>query len=998
VPTGVVTFLLTDIAASTPAWEADNEQMAARVARHYELIDGTVERFGGFRPQEQGEGDSTVSAFVHPSDAVGAAIEIQRTLDGEFGTDLRVRMALHSGDAQLRDASNYFGPAIIRSARLRACAHGGQVLVSRATADLVADRLPDGASLLERGVLQLKGLPRPERVFELSHAAIRGAGTFPPLRSAGRPRHRPPSRFTPLVGREDDLRHLDGLVTANRVVTLTGTGGCGKTRLAAECADRRADDHEGGVWWCELASRRGPDAVAVSLAALLEVEEEPGPGLVAAVGSVLAGLGSTLVVLDNAEHVLDEAAAVVAALVEVAPDAVFLVTSREPLSVPGEVAWRVPSLSVPSDSGVTDAASLELLMASESVRLFVELAGRARPGFCLTEENAAAVVAICRRLDGIPLALELAAARVRTLPPAVIASQLDDRFRLLTGGARTLLPRQQTLEASVAWSEDLLDPPVRAAWRRVSVFVGGFSLEGAEQVLGAFGDTDADEVLDLVATLVDKSLLTLAEDGRYVMLETVRAFGLHRLLEAAEADVARDAHAAWAARFAREAEARFALGERRELVDAFDSEWPNLVAALEWLHDRPDELLELVAHLGRYWVLSVRLPDAITHGLGAIERFADDPPPGWARAVGSAGGALGNARALVDDHVHRARDLAAAAGDVDTVLDLDGRLANMRLGNDLSAGALQAAADVAERAAAAGNQLVELNARLVSWQFLVAVGRMAEVEVEPPRWSVFPLRATTVSALAAMRTGDLRRAHTLLESTAELFGPPPERLLAQSIDAQLRCLSGGQLGGVVPVVATHRRLDLVGVYRSAHRLLEFREAVLGEAWATIADMVGDAPDRGGLGMGFDAVAAAALMAGGHTERAATLARDLVERGTAVHAPLPVIEGSLVLAELELDADRALVALTAAVANRLVLARIDALEMLAICAHRAGRADHAAVLKATCDADRAQRQYRFRWPTRAALLAAIEVPDTSVALDLERATELALRGTAGADDP
>jgi predicted ATPase len=601
--------------------------MAAWVARHYEVIDEAVERFGGVRPQEQGEGDSTVSAFVHPSDAVAVAIEIQRGLDVEFGSDLRVRMALHSGDAQLRDVSNYFGPAIIRCARLRASAHGGQVLVSRATADLVADRLPEGATLLERGVLQLKGLLRPERVFELAHPAIRGSGMFPPLRSTSVSRHTPPSRLTPLVGREEDLSHLDGLVAANRVVTLTGAGGCGKTRLAAECADRRGDGYDGGVWWCELASRRGPDAVAVSLAALLEVEEAPGPALVAAIGSRLAGLGSVLVVLDNAEHVLDETAAVVAALVEVAPDASFLVTSREPISVPGEVAWRVPSLSVPPDTDASQTVSLEVLAASEAVGLSVELAARARPGFCLTEENAAAVAAICRRLDGIPLALELAAARVRTLAPAVIASQLDDRFRLLTGGARTLLPRQQTLMASVAWSEDLLDPKERAGWRRVSVFVGGFSLEAAEEVLGGFGDTDAYEVLDLVARLVDKSLVTLGDDGRYRMLETVRAFGLHRLVEAGEADAARDAHAAWAVRFARDTEARFEMSELSELMVALDSEWPNLAAALEWLRDRPEELLDLVTQLGRYWSAAQRLPDADTYGLGAIDNTTPIPLP-----------------------------------------------------------------------------------------------------------------------------------------------------------------------------------------------------------------------------------------------------------------------------------------------------------------------------------------------------------------------------------
>jgi predicted ATPase len=517
--------------------------MARAVARHYELLDQAVAAHGGVRPVEQGEGDSVVAAFSLASDAVAAALAAQRALQGEgwpAATPVRVRVAVHTGEAELRDGGNYFGTAVIRCARLRSLAYGGQVLVSAATADVVADRLPAGASLVDRGLQRLKDLSRPERVWELCHPDL--AGGFGPLRSLDRLPHNLPVQLTAFVGRSAELAQLRGLLSSGRLLTLNGVGGCGKTRLALQLAAEVADLYAGGVWLAELAAVTEPERVPAAVATALGERDQAGD-LVEVLADRL-GREPVLVVLDNCEHLLGPVAALVDVLLRRCPALTVIATSREPLGVPGETGWRVPTLSRPERS---EPVTPDALLRYDAVRLLAERAAHVRPDFALTVDNAAAVAQICERLDGIPLALELAAARVRGLSVGALAAALDDRFRLLTGGARTVLARQRTLQASIDWSYELLDEAEQSLFCRLAIFAGSFDLDAAEAVTAGPPLTSG-EVLGLLLGLVDKSMVTPVDDGdRYRLFETLRQYGQARLADTDELAAVRDRHLAWAA-------------------------------------------------------------------------------------------------------------------------------------------------------------------------------------------------------------------------------------------------------------------------------------------------------------------------------------------------------------------------------------------------------------------------------------------------------------------
>jgi class 3 adenylate cyclase len=459
-PTGTVTGLLADVEGSTRLWETLPEEMTAAVENLDRTLADLVSAHRGVRPVEQGEGDSFVVAFTRASDAVACALALQRAPL----SPILLRIGVHTGEVQLRDENNYIGSTINRTGRLRDLAHGGQTVLSGTTSDLVMDRLPTDAWLTDLGSHTVRDLPRPEHVVQMCHPDLHNE--FPPLRTSdvGVAPHLP-AQLTSFVGREAQMADVRRLLGDDRLVTLTGAGGIGKTRLAVQVATQMAAESGDGVWYVDLAPIADPTLVALTAARALGLPDQPGRSTT---DTVLRFIGNQhmLMVLDNCEHLLDATAALTTALLGACPRLTVLATSREPIGVPGELTWRVPPLSIVDDA----------------VELFTDRARHARPDFTITGDNAAIVSEICRRLDGMPLALELAAARVRALSPPEILDSLHDRFRLLTGGARTAVRRQQTLRASVDWSHALLTEPERVLFRRLAVFMGGFDLHAAQPI------------------------------------------------------------------------------------------------------------------------------------------------------------------------------------------------------------------------------------------------------------------------------------------------------------------------------------------------------------------------------------------------------------------------------------------------------------------------------------------------------------------------------------
>jgi predicted ATPase/class 3 adenylate cyclase/DNA-binding CsgD family transcriptional regulator len=644
-PTGTVTFLLTDVEGSTRSWEDTPDATAVAISRHYQLLEAAISGRGGVQPVEQGEGDSVVGAFSRPSDAVAAALDAQQAFSLEpwpAGAALRVRMAIHTGEARLRDEGNYFGETVIRCARLRSIGHGGQVLVSDATAGLVADRLPAPLELTDLGTHRLKDLSRPERVWQLVHPDLQSS--FPPLRSLDAFRHNLPLQLTPFIGRDDEITQVARLLANERLVTMTGSGGVGKTRLALAVAADAIERYPGGVWLVELAGVGHPDGVSSAALAAVGARQQSGRPLIDQLASALSD-DPTLVVLDNCEHLADACAALIADLLMANPAVTVLTTSREPLGVPGETIWRVPSLDAPPAEGHTP---VDALSQYDAVRLFVDRARRARPSFSVSDANAPAVAQICYRLDGIPLALELAAARCRQLTPERIAHDLDDRFSLLTGGARTVLPRHQTLMASIDWSHDRLEPTERLVFRRLGVFAGPFPLSAAEGVVSAPAGIEPVEVFDVVSRLVDKSLVLIAEadaedsEPRYRLLETLRAYALRRAIDVGEIEALRRAHANWWLSWLDE---RWPTVHSDRVVEQVEEFHNNFKAALDWSFDEPELGLRLLRRLGRSWQNSGRPGEA----MAAVDRLltvenAERHPREWISAANAVSALVTTAR------------------------------------------------------------------------------------------------------------------------------------------------------------------------------------------------------------------------------------------------------------------------------------------------------------------------------------------------------------------
>lgn len=662
-PAGTVTFLLTDVEGSTRLWRDRRDEMSTAMVRHGQILDETIAAVGGVRPVEQGEGDSVVAAFARAVDAVDAAVQAQRRLVAELPW-LKVRMALHTGDAVLQDDGNYVGLSIIRCARLRACGHGGQIVASEATAALVADA---GVELIDLGSVRLRDLTRAERVFQVVHPDI--LDQFPPLRSLDTAPHNLPTTLTSLIGRDADLATVAGLLAEHRLVTVVGSGGCGKTRLAQHVAADMIDHHPAGTWWVELAPLTEEAQIAEAVATSLGLGAVIGADVTARVVRHLAVAGRTLIVLDNAEHLLDGVSRTAERLLSSCPAVRILVTSREALAISGETIWRVPSLAAPRrDEHIVP----DQLNTFDAVRLFLERARTARPNLVVDDETAPFIAAICARLDGIPLALELAAARVRSMTLQRLAVGLDDAFRLLTGGARTALPRQQTLLASIAWSVDLLDDVDQAVLRRLAAFQGPFTLDGAEAVT-----TDDDlvapvDVLDALARLVDKSLVEFdAASDRYRLLATVRQFGLDRLRERDELAVTRTRHARWFASVCVE----IGRGERGLDPTAMASDLLDILAAQEWAYDADSpSAFRMIAGLG--WVRTQfgHFDQLRRQAEWLLAEDRDGHPELWAHAVVAQSVAavwlqrfdlldlLDDAVEALPDDAHRARRLAHYLG------------------------------------------------------------------------------------------------------------------------------------------------------------------------------------------------------------------------------------------------------------------------------------------------------------------------------------------------
>ena len=570
-----ITFLFTDIEGSTRLWEQEPERMRDALARHDELARAAVQRHRGTLVKMTGDG--LHAAFEDALDALNATLEMQQQLADPAATNglaLPVRCGLHSGPNERRDG-DFYGSVVNRAARIMSAAHGGQMLVSHAVAMAVAGRLPQEMRLREIGMVRLRDLASPERLYQLVHPALRD--TFPALRSLEDAPNNLPHALTSFVGRERELRELRGRVLENRLVTLVGMGGIGKSRLSMHVAAELMEEFRDGVWLVELAPIADGRRVAHSIASVLGVQEEPGHGIEEALVRFLR-TRTLLLVLDNCEHLVEHVAAVAKQLLSSAPGLTVLASSREPLHLTGESTYSLAALPVPGPLQLQGASSVA---SCDSVRLFVDRARLADASFDVTDDNAAAIGSICHRLDGIPLALELAAARVRSLPPMQIALRLDDRFRLLSTSDRTALPRQRTLRATIDWSYELLPAGERTLFRRFAVFSGGWTLEAAERLMA---DEPLDgAVIDGLGHLVEKSLV-VTEDGarRYRMLETVRQYALQRLLEAGEMDRVRDRHLAGCVELAEEARPNLGGPRQGEWLLRLDHERDNLLGAHEW--------------------------------------------------------------------------------------------------------------------------------------------------------------------------------------------------------------------------------------------------------------------------------------------------------------------------------------------------------------------------------------------------------------------------------
>jgi predicted ATPase/class 3 adenylate cyclase len=626
-PVGTVTFLLTDVVSSTRLWESYPEPMREAMARHDALIEDAVSTHGGILVRPRGEGDSRFAVFARATDGVAAACAIQRALHAETWTlpePVAVRLAVHTGEADLR-GGDYYGSAVNRCARLRDITHGGQALISSITASLARERLPAGMSLRSVGRHRLRDLAEADELFQIVHPEL--PAEFPPLVSPNVTPHNLPVQLTSFVGREHELAELRTLLlrTDVHLLTLTGTAGTGKTRLAQQLAEDLLPEFPRGVFFVPLASLHDPRLFLSTVGEAIGVRDVPGQPLLVTIVDALQAHG-VLLVLDNFEHVMSEAR-VIGELLSTCASLKVLVTSREVLHLAGEHVFALSAMAVPDPD---DRLSSERIAEYDAVQLFTERARAARPAFSLTPLNAPTIAAICSQLDGLPLAIELAAARIQLLPPDALLTRLRQPFEqgqmLLAGGGSDRPERHQTLRNAIDWSFGLLKPWEQQLFRQLAVFSGGFTLHAAEAIC----DADADlrpHVLEGIASLIDKSLLQPTEDltfeARYQMLHTIREYGLMQLEAGGDPDSIHARLAAFLVELAELAEPELTGPRQVEWLNRLESEHDNLRAALQWCGDQHDVKLSLrlASALWRFW--STR--GYVREGLRWLEAAVEDP-------------------------------------------------------------------------------------------------------------------------------------------------------------------------------------------------------------------------------------------------------------------------------------------------------------------------------------------------------------------------------------
>jgi predicted ATPase/class 3 adenylate cyclase/Tfp pilus assembly protein PilF len=598
-PSGTVTFLFTDIEGSTRLLQQLGEKYVSLLAEHQQLLREACETHNGSVVGTQG--DSFFVAFSSAVDAINAVVQSQHALAQHAwpdGASVRVRMGLHTGEAQI-SASNYVGIDVHRAARIAAAAHGGQVLLSYRTYELVENALPEGVVLRDLGEHRLKDLRQPKHLYQLDITGLRA--DFPPIKSLDALLNNLPVQSTSFIGREKELGELKKLIESTRLVTLTGTGGSGKTRLALQVAAEVIGRFHNGVFFVPLAPITDPRLVASTIARALGITETAGRSILDNLKDYLQGK-SLLLLLDNFEQVID-AARLVAELLAACNELKILVTSREGLRISGEREYSVPPLALPD---LTQMPSFESLSQYAAIELFIQRAQTVKQDFNITNDSAQAMAEICSRLDGLPLAIELAAAHVKLLSPQRIRALLEHRLEFLTGGARDLPARQQTLRNTVAWSYDLLDENERELFQQLSIFVGGCSVDAVEAVAGDHPGRVS--ILDRLRSLLDKSLLRETEgvDGglRFVMLETLREFGLEQLKASGMQEAVRGQHANFFLVLAERAEASLESADQVQWMDRMEQEHDNLRAALEWsktAHGAEEICLRLAGALGLFW-------------------------------------------------------------------------------------------------------------------------------------------------------------------------------------------------------------------------------------------------------------------------------------------------------------------------------------------------------------------------------------------------------------